>query len=140
MTDIIGQILNFLITGVVAVVGFCLSFVFIFIPTVTLDPATQIPYIEKDLCIDFPEKYEVKKKYGEYLAFEENIELTFEFDDEQFKNLINQTIKENCANGTWEKQNQQLKFIKKYGFTDNNKYIFEAWITDNTLEYQYSSM
>ncbi len=139
MFDIAGRIIISLLSLFTFIVGFFFTILFVFIPTVLLKPDNQISYIESDLCIDIPNEYEVIDKYSDFLGFEEKIELTLKFNEEDFDLISNQINENNCENGTWVENESDYNFINKTNFIDHHEYYFDALVDEEerVMKYNY---
>lgn len=142
ITDIIERLTHYSFIAIKFIVSLILGIIFILIPTLLFNPHTQIPHIEADTCIDIPTKYEVAKKYEDFLAFEVHQEITLQFQDQEFNEILDQLESPKCENGTWIMKNNTLEFELKNGFVEEKKYIFKAKVLkkDKTIEYTYSDL
>lgn len=124
------------------IIGIPIMCICVIIPTLFFQPNDIIQDIEEDISIDLPDNYEVEEKWEDHLGFELHQEVTFKFDDENFRGIINQ-IDNNLVNenGKWVETENGYEMEVEEGFLGENHYDFKASINteEQTLYYYYGS-
>ena len=130
--------LEFIKTLLSSVIGFILSVIFIFIPSINFDGSTIYNYVEEELAVDLPENYQIIYESQDELGFDLTQEVVYKYSNEDFDLIL-----ERINIDKWVQADTDLLTLNKYFEGDNSLgyYIYvELDDQENTMYYKYADI
>lgn len=130
--------LEFIKTLLSSVIGFILSVIFIFIPSINFDGSTIYNYVEEELAVDLPENYQIIYESQDELGFDLTQEVVYKYSNEDFDLIL-----ERINIDEWVQADTDLLTLNKYFEGDNSLgyYIYvELDDQENTMYYKYADI
>ncbi|MCA9382899.1 hypothetical protein KC909_00900 [Candidatus Dojkabacteria bacterium] len=130
--------IEFIKTLFSSIIGFILSVIFMFIPSMNFDGSTIYHYVEEELAIDLPENYQIIYESQDELGFDLTQEVIYKYSNEDFDLIL---ARINTAE--WIQSETDLLTLNKYfeGDSSLGYYIYvELDDQENTMYYKYADI
>lgn len=130
--------IEFIKTLFSSIIGFILSVIFMFIPSMNFDGSTIYHYVEEELAIDLPENYQIIYESQDELGFDLTQEVIYKYSNEDFDLIL---ARINTAE--WIQSETDLLTLNKYfeGDSSLGYYIYvELDNQENTMYYKYADI
>ena len=130
--------IEFIKTLFSSIIGFILSVIFTFIPSINYDGSTIYNYVEEELAVDLPENYQIIYESQDELGFDLTKEVIYKYSNEDFDLIL---ARINTAE--WIQSETDLLTLNKYfeGDSSLGYYIYvELDDQENTMYYKYADI